>query len=313
MIISASRRTDIPAFYADWFFNRLREGYALVRHPMNPHIVSRVALTPDVVDGIVFWTKNPLPMLSRLDALRDYAYYFQFTLTPYGPDVEKSIPSKNDVIIPTFQKLSGLLGRERVVWRYDPILLSDTYTMAYHKKYFALLCSRLADYTETCTISFLDLYRSIHRTITPLGIHAPTGAQAEELAGYFSETAKEYGMDIDTCAEEIDLGKYRIGHGACIDPRRLERIGGYQLDIPRDKNQRAACGCAAAVDLGAYNTCGNGCVYCYANFNQTLVDRHHRQYDPASPLLCDRVLAGDTIKTRSVRAHRDGQLPFIIE
>ena len=161
MIISVSRRTDIPSYYSEWFFNRLKDGYAYVRNPMNPHQISEVSLSPDVVDGIVFWTKNPTPMLNRLDELQDYTYYFQFTLTPYGVDIEKNIPSKNKIVIPTFQKLSTLIGKDRVIWRYDPILLNDKYTLQYHMKYFRVLCDKLAGYTEKCTISFLDLYKNI--------------------------------------------------------------------------------------------------------------------------------------------------------
>ena len=127
MIISASRRTDIPTYYSEWFFNRIKEGYALVRNPMNAHQISKISLNPDVVDGIVFWTKNPTPMLDKLDRLKDYTYYFQFTLNAYGQDVEASIPSKNNVVIPAFQKLSDMIGPEKVIWRYDPIYLNETY------------------------------------------------------------------------------------------------------------------------------------------------------------------------------------------
>ena len=308
MIISVSRRTDIPSYYSKWFFNRLKDGYAYVRNPMNPHRISEVLLSPDVVDGIVFWTKNPTPMLNHLDELRDYAYYFQFTLTPYDADVEKNVPSKNKIIIPTFQKLSFLIGKERVVWRYDPILLSDKYTLQYHMKYFRVLCDKLADYTEKCTISFLDLYKNIQRSIAPLGIRPLSSGQAEELAGYFSEVAKEYGIYIDTCAENIELDKYGIKHASCIDRYRLERVGNYKLDIERDKNQRAMCGCVASIDLGAYNTCRNGCVYCYANFNQTLVNDCCRKHNPTSPLLYGQVTADDIIKPREMKSFRDGQM-----
>lgn len=308
MIISASRRTDIPSFYSEWLFNRIKAGYAYVRNPMNPHSISEVSLSPDLVDGIVFWTKNPSPMLCRLDELRDYVYYFQFTLTPYGTDIEKNLPSKDDVIIPAFQKLSSLIGKERVIWRYDPILLSDRYTMRYHIEHFRILCGRLAGYTEKCTISFLDLYRTIKRNIDPLGIRPLTSGQAEELTGGFCDIAKEHGIYIDTCAEEIDLGRFGVGHAACIDRERFERIGNYRLNIERDKNQRTACRCVLSIDLGAYNTCGNGCVYCYANFNQTLVDRCRGEYDPSSPLLCGRIYENDIIKPREMKSFRDGRL-----
>lgn len=308
MIISVSRRTDIPSYYSEWFFNRLKDGYAYVRNPMDPHRISEVSLSPDVVDGIVFWTKNPTPMLNRLDELQDYAYYFQFTLTPYDIDVEKNVPSKNEIIIPTFQKLSSLIGKERVVWRYDPILLSDKYTLQYHMKYFRVLCDKLADYTKKCTISFLDLYKNIQRNITPLGIRPLTPGQGEELAAYFSEVAKEYGIYIDTCAEDIELGKYGIKHASCIDRYRLERIGNYKLDIERDKNQRATCECVTSIDLGAYNTCNNGCLYCYANFNQTLVNDCCRKLNPHSPLLYGEVTEKDIIKPREVKSFKDAQM-----
>lgn len=129
MIISASRRTDIPSYYSEWFFNRLNEGYVFVRNPMNAHQISKISLLPDVVDGIVFWTKNPTPMLNKLDRLEKYHYYFQFTLTAYGPDVEKNIPSKNKIILPAFRRLSKEIGKEKVVWRYDPIFFNEIYTI----------------------------------------------------------------------------------------------------------------------------------------------------------------------------------------
>lgn len=148
MIISASRRTDIPTYYSDWLLSRVKAGYVYVQNPMNAHQISRVSLSPEVVDGIVFWTKNPTPMLDKLDALRDYMYYFQFTLNSYGTDVERNIPSKNNVIIPAFQQLSDLIGPDRVIWRYDPIFLSETYTMDYHIRYFEELAKRLSPYTK---------------------------------------------------------------------------------------------------------------------------------------------------------------------
>ena len=157
MIISASRRTDIPSHYADWFYNRIKEGYVCVRNPMNVHQISRIPLSPDVIDGIVFWTKNPRPMMDRLDLLRDYMYYFQFTINSYGQDIEANIPSKNDIIIPTFRELSDMIGCERVIWRYDPILLTKKYSIDYHIRYFEEIAKRLSGYTEKCIISLVDL------------------------------------------------------------------------------------------------------------------------------------------------------------
>ena len=136
MIISASRRTDIPAFYSDWFFNRIKEGYVLVRNPMNAHQISKISLSADVIDCIVFWTKNPRPMINRLDELKDYNYYFQFTLNSYAKDIEPNVPSKDKEIIKSFRELSEKIGKDRVVWRYDPILINDNYSVDHHIKYF---------------------------------------------------------------------------------------------------------------------------------------------------------------------------------
>ena len=133
MIISASRRTDIPSYYSEWFFNRIKNEYLYVRNPMNAHQISKISLSPDVVDGIVFWTKNPIPMMRNLDKLKDYAYYFQFTVNSYGADVEAHVPNKNDIIIPAFRELSKSIGSEKVIWRYDPIMLTEKYTIVLNK------------------------------------------------------------------------------------------------------------------------------------------------------------------------------------
>ena len=160
MIISASRRTDIPTYYSDWFFNRIRDGYVCVRNPMNIHQVSKIFLSKHSVDGIVFWTKNPTPMIDRLDELKDYMYYFQFTVNPYGKEIEENVPSKNNIIIPSFRELSRIIGPERIIWRYDPIILSRKYSIDYHITYFNEIAKRLSGYTNKCIISFLDIYRN---------------------------------------------------------------------------------------------------------------------------------------------------------
>lgn len=308
MIISASRRTDIPTYYSEWFFNRIKEKYVLVRNPMNIHQIGKINLSPEVVDGIVFWTKNPVPMLSRLDELDKYNYYFQFTLTSYDRDVEPNIPSKNDIIIPAFQSLSRAIGREKIIWRYDPIFFNDRYTMDYHCKYFRVLAAKLAGYTEKCTVSFLDLYRNTARNTQPLNIQPDTKEQQIELMQRFSEIAKEYDFYIDTCSEAIELGSVEISHAHCIDKERFERIGKCRLDIGKDKNQRQECGCISSIDIGAYNTCKNGCLYCYANYSHNTVMRNAQAHNPTSALLFGEVEAEDTIKERKVQSCKECQL-----
>lgn len=308
MIISASRRTDIPARYSEWFYQRLKEKYVLVRHPRNRHQISKINLSPDVVDGIVFWTKNPIPMLSRLAELENYPYYFQFTLTAYGKDVEPDIPSKNNRLIPAFQQLSKTIGREKVVWRYDPIFFNDSYTIEYHCKYFSVLAGKLGDYTEKCTVSFLDLYNHTIRNMKQLNIRQDTDKQRLELMQRFSETAHKYGFYIDTCCESGEFAKLEIPHAHCIDRERFERIGHYKLDIEKDKNQRLSCGCIASIDIGAYDTCTNGCLYCYANSSKSTAMRNTNTHHPLSPILFGETESNDMVKERNIQTCVDSQL-----
>ncbi len=310
MIISASRRTDIPTYYSEWLFNRLKEGVVLVRNPMNIHQIGRINLSPDVVDGIVFWTKNPVSMLDRLSELDRYNYYFQFTLNAYDRDVEPNIPSKNNIIIPAFQKLSQVIGREKVIWRYDPIFFNDRYTMEYHCKYFKVLAAKLGDYTEKCTISFLDLYRNTIRNTQPLNIQRETREQQFEIMQRFSDIAKKYGFYIDTCAETMEFGKLGISHAHCIDRERFERIGKCKLTIGKDSNQRTDCGCAASIDIGTYDTCKNGCLYCYANYSHKTVMKNTQIHNPASPLLLGKIGEDDVIKERKITSCKECQMTF---
>jgi len=212
MIISASRRTDIPTYYSEWFFNRIKEGYVCVRNPMNIHQISRISLSPDVVDGIVFWTKNPIPMMSRLDELKDYMYYFQFTINSYGKDIECNIPNKNDIIVPAFKDLSRKIGAERVIWRYDPILLTEKYNIDYHVKYFNELAKRLTGYTHKCVISFVDLYRNTKSNTKDLGLLPLGTEEMYELARRLVEIADKNNLIVESCAEKINLEQFGIAH-----------------------------------------------------------------------------------------------------
>lgn len=298
MIISASRRTDIPAYYADWLVKRVQQGFVYVRNPMNARQISKVSLSPDVVDAFVFWTKNPEPMLDKLDALRDSMYYFQFTLNSYGADVERGVPNKGKVIVPAFQRLADAIGPDRVIWRYDPIFLSQTYTMDYHIRYFEELAKKLSPYTRRCTFSFIDFYRNAQKNIAALGPIEFTPEKQEHMAKNIAGIAHSYGLRVDTCAENIDLDKYGIEHARCIDDRLLGKLLGFPLSLKKDRNQRKACGCVESVDIGAYNTCRSGCRYCYASFNEGAIGANNAMHNPDSPLLIGEVGPEDRITER---------------
>lgn len=302
MLISASRRTDIPAYYSNWFFNRLEAGYVCTRNPMNHHQISRISLSRDVVDGIVFWTKNPTPMLDQLPLLKDYPYYFQFTLNAYGRDMEAGVPSKNDVIIPAFRKLSERIGSERVIWRYDPIILTPAYSIEYHVHYFEKLAKRLSGYTGKCVISFVDMYRHLGAVSRDMQFLPIGKAQMYELAGRFADTARRYDLTLETCAEAVDLSQFGISHGHCIDGELFAKLTGQTLALGKDRNQRTECGCMASIDIGMYDSCANGCQYCYANHSPITVRRNIQAHDPCSPLLYGNFGPEDIVKDRIVES-----------
>jgi DNA repair photolyase len=269
MIISASRRTDVPCYFSEWFFNSVREGFVLTRNPMNARCIRRVDLSPDAVDAFVFWTKNPRAMIDNLHILKQRPFYFQFTLNAYAQDIETGLPSKYE-IIDTFKMLSERIGAHRTLWRYDPILLNDVYTVDWHIENFALIARQLKGHTGKATVSFMDFYSKIKKNVERLKIREMTLDEKYKIIKHIAMTAKENGLELDVCAEDIDLAQFGAARAKCIDERLVERISGRVLNVKKDRSQRPACGCAASVDIGVYNTCLNGCKYCYATYSKPL-------------------------------------------
>jgi len=299
MILSVSRRTDIPAFYSEWFFNRIKEGFVYVRNPLNIHMVSRVPLTPELIDCIVFWSKNPAPMLDRLNELNDYMYYFQYTINPYNKSMECNVPQKHDGI-ETFQRLSDKIGPKRVIWRYDPILFTESMDMNYHIQYFEEIAKRLKGYTNTCVISFVDLYKKTQRNLKDTTARELTINEMMSLAGGLLNISQKYGMTIQTCAEDIALEQIGIEHGRCIDDVLIEDLLGVKLVVAKDGNQRKECGCVQSIDIGEYNTCGHCCKYCYANFDNNVVAKNRQFHNPKSPLLIGELKDNDKVADRKI-------------
>jgi DNA repair photolyase len=306
LIISASRRTDIPAFFSDWFYNRIDEGYVLVRNPMNRHQVSRVNLSPEVVDCIVFWSKNPTEMMDRFHRLRDYSFYFQYTLTGYGQRLEPNVPSCQEAVS-TFCDLSEIIGKDRVIWRYDPIILSEELNTRYHTERFEEIARQLSGKTERCVISFVDMYKKSKRNMASVPIIEIQAEQMIETAAILSRISSKYGIEITSCAETVDLAQYGIKHGKCIDDKLIEEISGFALDVKKDPTQRLECSCVASVDIGAYNTCAHECLYCYANYNHNWVHRNYTAHNPQSPLLFGQIGAEDKIHERKAVSCRQVQ------
>lgn len=291
MIISASRRTDIPAFYTPWFMNRIREGYLLTKNPFNSRQIRRVSLTPSDVDVMVFWTRNPsklIPNLPELDR-SGFKYYFQYTITGYPRTIEAATP-KPYAAIKTFHELSDIIGKEKIVWRYDPILLSSQVDINEHKRLFQKIASLLAGKTERVVISFADLYKKTEKNLNKVEglIYSDITKEVDqtlELARYMAKIADSHGMSIKSCAEKIDTSSAGIAHGKCIDEELIKDVFGVQASSKKDRGQRDECGCIKSIDIGMYNTCLHECSYCYATFDKETVVQNKKKHDINSPLL----------------------------
>ena len=292
MILQTGFRTDIPGFYSTWFTNRLRAGFVLVRNPYAPQSVTRYAINPDVVDLIGFCTKNPAPMLPRMELLRPYGQYWFVTITPYGPEIEPHVPPKAQVL-QDFITLSKIVGPDCIAWRYDPIFLSDTYTAARHIAEFEQMASVLSGYTRTCVISFIDLYEKVQRNFPQ--VKSVPLTERETLGKAFVEIGRKYGMMIRPCAEGTALARYGADCSGCMTQRTFEAALHRSLRLPPQKPARKECACCLTADIGAYNTCGHGCLYCYANASRVTVAQNMRMHDPSSPFLVGHSQPGDVI------------------
>ncbi len=299
MIISASRRTDIPSFYGQWLVNRLKDGYVLIQNPYNNNRYSKAHLAPSDVDVLVFWTKNPIPFLKHLPEIDSmgYRYYFEFTLTPYGKQTERNLPEKR-VLLDTFVSLSEKLGKHRMVWRYDPIIIDEVYTIDYHAERFSRMASRLKNSTERCVISFVDSYKNVMARMGKDPAYHMTGRNIHRLAEIFSQIARENTIEIYTCAEKISLEQYGIKHGACIDKSIIEKVLGCNIAHTKDKNQRPECLCLESIDIGTYNCCANGCNYCYALQSEKVALANMDRHNPSAPVLVGEVNSSAIITER---------------
>lgn len=290
MIISASRRTDIPKFYPEWFMNRVRAGFCTFPNPFNQKQVVEVSLRPEDVDVIVFWSKDPEPLIPHLGELdqRGLRYYFQFTANGYPRFMEPNVPPL-ERILESFGRLSDVVSPEKMVWRYDPIVLTNVTDLRYHEAQFYRIASVLRNRTRRAVISLVDDYRGSRIRLARLSQQGiclkscnPHDPGATRLLATMAQVARDCGMEIVSCAEEVSLAEFGIGPGKCIDDEYIARIFGTRVTGKKDPSQRAACGCVQSRDIGVYGTCGHGCVYCYATSSR---DTRPQHYDVSAPSL----------------------------
>lgn len=295
MILNVSGRTDIVAFYSDWFFKRLKEGYADVRNPFCPSNVTRVILSKETIDAIVYCTKNPIPLLKYTKELKQYPTLLQVTITPYGKEIEPFVPPKGN-IIKTVKELSKTIDPKYIYVRYDPIFLSNKYHIFYHIQKFEELLDKLEGSISRVIISFLDEKKNTVLHQKEIGYQMPSKQKIEFIASSFAEIAKKHNVEICTCAEEFDFSKYGFLKEGCIDPTTIWKLTGKTKF--KKGSLRKNCLCLKTVDIGSYNSCPHKCLYCYANYDEKKICENYKNHDSNSSLLIGKLKKEEIVKVK---------------
>lgn len=294
MVLNVSGRTDVVAFYTEWFMNRYKEGFVDVRNPFNPKLVSRIYFSD--VDAIVFCTKNPIPILKYIDKIKQ-PILFHITLTPYKKDIEPNVLPKG-TIIESIKKLSKLIDKDNIYVRYDPIFISDKYNLDYHIKSFDSLCSKLNGYVKHIIISFMDDYKNVRKNDYIIKSKQITDLDYEIIGKNFSKIAECYNMTIQTCSEERNLVEYGFQKKDCISHELAFKLTGKTNFKSWKARNNKNCKCIEMVDIGMYNTCKHYCKYCYANYDEKYIEKNVKLHDKNSSLLIGYLKEDDIIKIR---------------
>lgn len=293
MILNTGGRTDTVQYYSEWLLNRFREGYVLSRNPLFPNIVNRIELNPEVLDVVVFCSKDYRPILPRLHEISDrFNCYYHYTITAYGTDIEPRVPSIEESIR-TLKALAAQVGPEKIAWRYDPVLLTEKYTIERHLETFDRMARELAPYVDRCIFSFVEMYKKLEVNMPEL---RPVSEQDKlTLAKRMGAIARQYGLYLQTCATKEDYEQFGIHRSGCMTAEIFSMSLGIRFKKSNHKGSRAECLCMESRGLGDYNSCPNGCRYCYANKDHEKALQNYLAHDPNSPLLLGHLQPGDKV------------------
>lgn len=294
MILNTGGRTDTVQYYTQWLLKRFEEGYVCSRNPLFPNKVTRYDLTPDKVDAIQFCSKNYEPILADLPKITGrFPTYFHYTITAYGKDVEPGVPSI-EKSIETLKKLSAIVGKQRLAWRYDPVLLTSAYTVETHMQTFDRMARELTPYVDRCIFSFVEMYKKLEVNMPEL---IPlTERDKTALAKGLGEIAATYGLWLQTCGTNGDYSQYGIHPSGCMTLEMMGKANGIVFRSLKHRGMRQGCHCIETRDIGAYDTCLNGCKYCYANNRPEKAFENFKLHDPDSPLLLGHLNETDTVQ-----------------
>ena len=294
MILNTGGRTDTVQYYSEWILNRFREGYALSRNPLFPDIVNRIELNPETIDVVVFCSKDYSPILERLHEIADrFNCYYHYTITAYGEDIEPRVPSI-EKSIDTLKRLADQVGPEKIGWRYDPVLLTDKYSIQRHFDTFGRMAGELTSYVDRCIFSFVEMYKKLEVNMPEL--KPVSEADKVTLAEGLGRIANENGLWLQTCATKESYGQFGIHTSGCMTTEIFNKALGLDFKKTPHKGNRAGCLCMESRGLGDYNSCPNGCRYCYVNKDHNKALQNYLTHDPNSPLLLGHLRPTDKIQ-----------------
>lgn len=298
MIINTGGRTDTVHYYTPWLLNRFKEGFVYVRNPMFPEKIAEYSLNPETVDCVLFCSKNYEPILPYIKNIgKRFNVYCCCTITAYGKDIEPNVPSIMESI-KTLTELSNIIGRNRTAWRYDPVLLTQDYTISRHLAVFEEIAAALAGRIDRCIFSFAEMYKKVSVNMPELG--ALTSEEMNAAARGLGSIAAKYGIPIQTCGTNESYASYGIMPSGCITLNMLGRANGVQFKELKHRGMRKGCGCIESRDIGAYDSCISGCRYCYANTSLAKAIANHSLHNPDSPMLIGELMPGEQVR-RSVQ------------
>lgn len=303
MIINTGGRTDTVQYYSEWLLNRFKEGFVYSRNPFSPEKVTKYELTPDKVDCVVFCSKNYEPILNRLNEITDkFNTYFYYTITAYDKDIEPRVPTI-EKSIEILLKLEEITSAKRIAWRYDPVLLTDKYTIDYHLETFENMSKQLSGHIDRCIFSFVEMYKKLKTNMPE--ITELSNSEKTELAKGLGEIAEKYNIIIQTCATDIDYTSFGINPSGCMNLDILGKANNIRFKKLKHKGMRKNCKCIETRDIGAYDTCPNGCKYCYANSTPQKAIENYKKHNPNSPILFGKINTTDIIQQGNQQSFLD--------
>lgn len=300
MIINTGSRTDTVQYYTEWLLKRFEEGFVYSRNPMFPNKVTKYELNPEILDCVIFCSKNYEPILPYIESITNrFNTYFHYTITAYGKDIEPKVPSI-DKSIETLIKLSEIVGKQRIAWRYDPILLTEKYTKEVHYNTFDYMAEKISPHIDRCIFSFVEMYKKLKVNMPEIILLNEN--DKNEIAKNIGGISKKYNMIIQTCATNGNYEQFNIKPSGCMTSEILGTANNITFKKIKHSGNRQSCNCMENRNIGDYDTCPNGCKYCYANQDPKIALENFKKHKPEFDTILGNLKDTDEISQSSQKS-----------